>query len=226
MEKHTPVYTGNIPMEQDRKVRLIWKTDNAERILAFCARVSSDNQENPEIEGLIRYMIRNAHWSPFEMVSMCLEIETTRAISAQIIRHRSFSFQEFSQRYSPISRVPRISPDGFRLKGKGKRSGGEIIHSLSEPFAEEANEIIGKCYDLYSRMIGEGVSPETARYVLPMMSNTKLYMMGTLRSWIHYVEVRTHETAQKEHRELALEAKAIIKKEFPVVYRALGWELP
>ncbi len=194
---------------------LIWRTEGAEALVAYCARVSSPNQDNPEIGGLLRYLIGHSHWSPFEMVSMCVEIVTTRAISPQILRHRSFSFQEFSQRYSPVKLV-------LRVQG-GKRQSSAEAFDDKENFTGEAEELSEKSLDLYDRMIASGVALETARSVLPLSTPTRLYMSGTLRSWIHYLQVRCQESTQKEHRDIALEIRRIFTKEFPVISAALGW---
>lgn len=195
-------------------------------MIAKIARVSnSSNQENPDYVGLIRYLIKNKHWSPFEMVSACFEIRTSRAISAQIIRHRSFSYQEFSQRYAEVIDVEPIE---IRRQAKTNRqSSEEIFDPVVAYFHDEmtASDAIDLClYNtgfLYCRLIEAGVAKECARMIMPLASSTTIYMTGTLRSWIHYLSLRNDEHAQKEHREIAIEIENELREHFPVVFEAL-----
>jgi thymidylate synthase (FAD) len=193
---------------------------STEDIVAYCARVSNpSNQMNTETAPkLIRYLIKNKHWSPFEMVSLCFEIETSRAIAAQILRHRSFSFQEFSQRYAQVT---TLEPIEFRSQGKTNRQVGEDRVELDPETALQVNIAQQYCSDLYNRLVDKGIAKECARMILPLNTQTRIYMNGTLRSWIHYLELRTHQHTQKEHRQIALAIQEIVFKEFPNIKQAL-----
>jgi thymidylate synthase (FAD) len=199
---------------------LIEGLNNTEDIVAYCARVSNPaNQMNTETAPkLLRYLIKHNHWSPMEMVSCCFEIQTSRAIAAQILRHRSFSFQEFSQRYSTATSLESIE---IRKQGKTNRQVGD------EPVELDANTKIRieaaqeMCVELYNDLIKDGVAKECARMVLPLNTSTTLYMNGTLRSWVHYLELRTKQDTQKEHRDIALAIQEILFKEFPNIAEAL-----
>lgn len=220
-------------------IKLIWATPDMELLVTTLARVSSpDSQQQPSEdpkgrnERLLRYLIKNKHWSPFEMVSMCFEIRTTRAISAQILRHRSFSFQEFSQRYSRVDLLGEPPEVDLRYAGttnrqssmsaiqKGISSAQHATNLLVYRAAVKASQIA------YQTLIKGGVAPESARFVLPLSSPTRLYMAGTLRSWIHYCEIRTDlEHVQQEHAQLALAIQQVIAAEAPTIAAALGWPL-
>ena len=194
----------------------------AEDLISYCARVSNpSNQLNTETAPkLLKYLITHKHWSPYEMVNMCVEIKTSRAIAAQILRHRSFSFQEFSQRYSGVVGREKIE---WRLQGKTNRQVGEEEVQLSEKLIDKIEWIQDECEYLYNNLIEEGVAKECARMVLPLNTSTTLYMSGTIRSWVHYLELRTKEDTQKEHRIIAEEIKKIFVKEFPATSCALNW---
>ena len=196
--------------------------ESAEDLISYCARVSNpNNQLNTETAPkLLKYLIDHKHWSPYEMVSFTVEIKTSRAIAAQILRHRSFSFQEFSQRYSSIVGREKIE---WRLQGKTNRQVGEEEVQLSEKLMDEIEWVQDKCEYLYNNLIEEGVAKECARMVLPLNTSTTLYMSGTVRSWIHYLDLRTKEDTQKEHRFIADEIKKIFIKEFPITSCALNW---
>ena len=194
---------------------------NPEELIAYCARVSNpENQNNLETAPrLLKFLIKHKHWSPFEMVDMCVEIKTSRAIAAQILRHRSFSFQEFSQRYSEATNVEPIE---LREKAKTNRqSSSEIIN---EPVI---NNVVRHSIDTsimtYNKLITQGVAKEQARMVLPLATETTMYMKGNIRSWIHYIDLRTEENTQKEHRDIANKIKEIFIENFPIVSRALDW---
>tara|TARA_R100000005_G_C4974977_1_gene186682 strand:+ start:194 stop:832 length:639 start_codon:yes stop_codon:yes gene_type:complete len=194
---------------------------NPEELIAYCARVSNpENQNNLETAPrLLKFLIKHKHWSPFEMVDMCVEIKTSRAIAAQILRHRSFSFQEFSQRYSEATNVEPIE---LREKAKTNRqSSSEIIN---EPVI---NNVVRHSIDTsimtYNKLITQGVAKEQARMVLPLATETTMYMKGNIRSWIHYIDLRTEENTQKEHRDIANKTKEIFIENFPIVSRALDW---
>lgn len=198
------------------KVSLISITPNAESTIAYCARVSSPRQDNPDSEKLIRYLLDHGHWSPLEMASMTVEIQTSRAISAQIIRHRSFSFQEFSQRYS---NAVDFEPVELRQQAeKNRQSSTNVMQdSKLRGIVEDAMQ---SCRDAYDALIAAGVARECARMVLPMTTATKIYMTGNLRSWVHYIQLRTKPDTQKEHREIAEECRKIFQKECPTLASA------
>lgn len=194
----------------------------AEDLISYCARVSNpSNQLNVETAPkLLKYLITHKHFSPYEMVNMCIEIKTSRAIAAQILRHRSFSFQEFSQRYSQSTSFEDIE---WRMQGKTNRQVGDEEVDLSPELKYEVDTTLTNCKELYDKLIGNGIAKECARMVLPLTTSTTLFMSGTIRSWVHYLELRTKEDTQKEHRIIAEEIKKIFVKEFPVTSCALNW---
>jgi thymidylate synthase (FAD) len=196
--------------------------NTAEDLISYCARVSNpSNQLNTETAPrLLKYLITHKHWSPYEMVSMCVEIKTSRAIAAQILRHRSFSFQEFSQRYSQSTSLEDIE---WRLQGKTNRQVGDEDVDLSPELKQEVDNTLDSCKKLYDKLIEKGIAKECARMILPLTTSTTLYMSGTVRSFIHYLELRAKEDTQKEHRNIAEEIKKIFIKEFPVTSCALNW---
>ena len=197
--------------------KLIWITPNAEKHIAYCARVSSSNQDNPNIERLLNYCIKNAHWSIFEMASMCIEINTTRAISAQILRHRSFHFQEFSQRYAKVEQDIEI-PELRRQDNKNRQNSiNDLDDKLIEELQKDIMEHFKKTKDLYKKILDKSVAKECARMILPMNSPTRIYMNGTIRDWIHYLRLRCGNGTQKEHVNIGLQIKEIFIKEFPVI---------
>lgn len=203
----------------EKAVKLISVTPDAETTILHCARVSSD-QTNESV-GLIRYLIRNKHWSPFEMVNMVLEINTTRAISQQIIRHRSFSYQEFSQRYAEVSEWEFT--EGTRIKGDTNRQGSlptddAELNAWWEAIQHQSNN---SAFGWYKEALTRGIAAEVARQILPVAAKTKMYMNGTGRSWIHYLDLRCDEHTQLEHRLIAEQVKLIFKREFPITSEAL-----
>ena len=206
------------------KVTLVHSTPNGDELIAYMARVSNPtNQNNKDSSKLIKYLVKHKHWSPFEMVNMCVEINTTRSISAQILRHRSFSFQEFSQRYSSVEELELPSPPDLRLQDLKNRQNSidsDEIDSLNWQASIQLH--YAKCYKLYKNLLKEGIAKECAREVLPMGSPTRLYMNGTLRSWIHYVDLRTSNGTQKEHRDIAEACKQLIKTQFPLTYEVIS----
>lgn len=195
---------------------------SAEDLISYCARVSNPtNQLNTETAPrLLKYLIKHKHWSPFEMVSVTVEIKTSRAIAAQILRHRSFSFQEFSQRYSNATAFEGIE---WRMQGKTNRQVGDEVVTLTNEQQEAVFNAQKWCDYAYKTLIEGGLAKECARMVLPLNTSTTLYMSGTIRSWVHYLDLRTKEDTQKEHRQIALEIKDIFKEKFPVVSEALEW---
>lgn len=203
--------------------RLIWITPDAERLMGYCARVSNpDNQENPNVAGLLRFCIKNGHWSVFEMADMCVEIQTTRGISAQIVRHRSFHVQEFSQRYAQVQGIATVHPRRQDLKNR-QSSHDDLPPETLEWFENAQQEHFAKSRELYEEALKKGIAKESARFLLPMASETTLYFKGTVRDWIHYIALRSDPGTQLEHREIALACKAIFTEQLPVVAEALGW---
>ena len=195
--------------------------DNAQELVAFCARVSNpSNQLNTETsEKLIKYLIKNAHWSPLEMVSACLEIETTRDIARQILRHRSFSFQEFSQRYAnPVKDLEFITREA-RLQDLKNRQNSikNDNEEISNMWIQKQEHLINQAKETYNWAIENGIAKEQARAVLPEGNTvSRMYMNGTLRSWIHYIELRSGNGTQKEHMEIAVACAEVITKIFPM----------
>ena len=200
---------------------------NAEDLVAYCARVSNpSNQMNSETAPkLLGFLIKHKHWSPFEMVDMTVEIKTSRAIAAQILRHRSFSFQEFSQRYSTATDFEDIE---FRLQGDKNRQVGEnLLDPTDLRYADlytSTQEAIEASTIAYNKMIQGGIAKEVARMILPLTTQTTMYMKGSLRSWIHYLDLRTEQNTQKEHRIIADECKLIFTENFPIISEALQWK--
>jgi thymidylate synthase (FAD) len=194
-----------------------------EELIVYCARVSNpNNQLNKESSPkLINYLIKHKHWSPFEMATMCVEIQTSRAIAAQILRHRSFSFQEFSQRYSTAT---ELEPIEFRIQGKTNRQVGDEEIQLSPFQASMVEDAEAACLVAYELLVASGIAKECARMILPLSTQTTMYMSGSIRSWIHYLEIRTKEDTQKEHREIAFKIKDIFVSNFPNSSEALGWK--
>ena len=203
--------------------KLIHITPNAEELITYMARVSNPaNQHNTETSArLIKYLIDHKHWSPFEMVNMCVEIETTRSIAAQILRHRSFSFQEFSQRYAEVS-TPPVMPELRRQDVKNRQNS---IDDLSEEVLREADQVAAvalvESHKAYNRLLELGVAKECAREVLPLATPTRLYMNGSIRSWLHYCDLRTGHGTQKEHALIAAQIQDILYSKIPNVCEAL-----
>lgn len=203
-------------------VELIAITPEAEKLIAHCARVSSPNQENPEYAKLLAYCIKHRHWSIMEQASMTVEIQTSRMISAQILRHRSFQFQEFSQRYAEVQDY--VPYEARRQDEKNRQNSIDDLDDwIKEMWLELQQDHFAASQRLYKWALNHGIAKECARAVLPMQTATKLYMTGSIRSWIHYLDVRCSEDTQKEHRDIALAIKGIFVRELPVVAEALGW---
>lgn len=203
--------------------KLVWITPDAERLMGYCARVSNpENQENPDVAGLLRYCIKKAHWSVFEMADLCIEIQTTRGISAQIVRHRSFHFQEFSSRYAVVKTIERVRPR--RQDPKNRQSSHDDLPAETLAWFERTqDEQFGKALEAYDQALGKGIAKESARFLLPMASATTLYMKGTVRDWIHYINLRTDPGTQAEHREIGEGCRTIFTSQLPIVAQALGW---
>ena len=211
------------------KVELTWITPNAEEMIVKMARVSAPkNQDNMETAPkLLRYLIKHKHWSPFEMANMCVEIHTNRSISPQILRHRSFSFQEFSQRYADTRELGSASIPHLRRQDLKNRqnSTDDLTETLGADklagLYRRTSQLFEDAEHLYQEMVSSGVAKECARMVLPLNTPTSLYMNGTLRSWIHYLQLRCDPGTQLEHREIAEAIKRIFCKEFPVIGEAI-----
>ena len=207
--------------------KLISVTPDAEEHIAYCARVSNPgNQDNEKYAGLIKYCIKHQHWSIFEQAFMTLEIETSRGIAAQVLRHRSFTFQEFSQRYADssllASEIPL--PELRRQDEKNRQnSTDDLDPKLVEIMDKQMITLFDSAMALYEQMLKAGVAKECARFVLPLACKTKMYMTGSIRSWIHYIELRSANGTQKEHMDIANSCKAIFKEQFPVIAEALDW---
>ena len=214
-------------MTMTESVKLVSVTPDAEQTMAYIARVSNpSNQDNEKYAGLLRYCIKHNHWSVFEQSSMTLEIETTRAIAAQILRHRSFTFQEFSQRYADSSLLGDKIPLP-ELRRQDTKNRQNSIDDL-DPFEVQKMEMQMKTlFDssmaLYQQMLGRGVAKECARMVLPLCTPTRIYMTGSCRSWIHYITLRSANGTQKEHMDIANACRKVFMEQFPEVSEALEW---
>jgi thymidylate synthase (FAD) len=195
---------------------------NCEDLIAYCARVSNPSNQNntATAPNLLKYLIKHKHWSPFEMASMTLEIKTSRAIAAQILRHRSFSFQEFSQRYSVAQELEKV-----QLRKQAEKNRQSSSDEFTDGFfLSKVREHLGKSVALYNEAIKKGVARESARLLLPLTTETTMYMSGTVRSWIHYIDLRSKQDTQKEHRDIAESCRAIFIDIFPSISIALGWK--
>ena len=208
-------------------VKLISVTPDAEQTMAYVARVSNpNNQENPNYAKLLAYCIKHNHWSVFEQSFMTLEIETNRGIAAQILRHRSFTYQEFSQRYADTNLLTEYIPvPELRKQDEKNRqnSTDDLQGYLKLKLQAEIQEHFYAANNLYKRLLGHGVAKECARFVLPLATPTRIYMSGSCRSWIHYINLRSANGTQKEHMDIALECKKVFVEQFPVVSEALEW---
>jgi len=204
-------------------VKLIHYTPNGDDLIAYMARVSNpNNQNNTETSAkLIKYLIKHRHWSPFEMVNMCVEINTTRSIAAQILRHRSFSFQEFSQRYAAVTEQP-VTPAIRRQDWANRQNSIDDVEDYQkQEFQLKTQFVFDQAMMLYDEMISAGIAKECAREVLPLATPTRMYMNGSLRSWIHYTELRCDNGTQHEHKLIAQQCKQLIAEAFPMVYSCL-----
>ena len=209
------------------QVNLVSVTPKAEETMGYVARVSNPkNQENPNVSGLLGYCIKHGHWSVFEQAHMTVEINTTRGLAAQILRHRSFTFQEFSQRYADTNLLAEEIPM-FDLRHQDtknrqnstddvpKNKKADLQYKIAEHFVE--------AMDLYNELLASGIAKECARFVLPLATPTRIYMTGSVRSWIHYIDLRSAHGTQKEHMDVARAVQCIFLGEFPIVSEALGW---
>jgi thymidylate synthase (FAD) len=205
-------------------IKLIWITPEAEKLIGYMARVSNPaNQDNENVVGLLKYMIRNEHWSPFEMASACFEINTTRDIGRQILRHRSFSFQEFSQRYEDVSKLPPVELRECRLQDVKNRQSSLATEDdlVVQQWVRWQHEVHTRALDLYQASLDLGIAKEQARALLPEgLTPSRMYMSGTLRSWMHYVKLRSDPATQKEHRLIAQEIGRELEKQVPTIWTA------
>lgn len=214
-------------MTKIHSANLVNSTPDAEKNIAYCARVSNpNNQQSESISGLLNYCIKHKHWSIFEMAFMTVEINTNRGIAAQVLRHRSFTFQEFSQRYADTNDLGNNIPLPD-LRSQDHKNRQNSIDDLDEDkqamYNMQMRELFAKSKALYDSMLAEGVAKECARFVLPLATPTRLYMSGSIRSWIHYIDLRSSNGTQKEHMDIALSCKDIFKSQFPIISEALQW---
>ena len=208
-------------------VSLVSVSPDAEKHMAYCARVSNpNNQDNENYAGLLRYCIKHQHWSIFEQAFMTLEINTTRGLAAQILRHRSFTFQEFSQRYADTNLLETNIPLP-ELRRQDTKNRQNSIDDIPE---EQSKMLLGRIQnyfneglDLYNELLREGIAKECARFVLPLATPTRIYMSGSVRSWVHYIDLRSGHGTQKEHMDIANACKSIFTEQFPTVAEALDW---
>ena len=208
-------------------VKCVTVTPDAEETMGYVARVSNPkNQENPNVAGLLSYCIKHGHWSVFEQAHMTVEINTTRGLAAQILRHRSFTFQEFSQRYADSSLLADKIPL-FEIRRQDEKNRQNSIDDI-DPFLIQKYEVkiekhFQKAMKIYQEMLKDGIAKECARFVLPLATPTRLYMTGSIRSWIHYIDLRSAHGTQKEHTQVVNEIKSIFINKFPIVSQALEW---
>jgi thymidylate synthase (FAD) len=221
--KAMPIVGNTGFSESTESVRLVSVTAKAEETIAYCARVSNpENQENPDYARLLAYCVKHGHWSIFEQANLVIEIETSRSISTQILRHRSFSFQEFSQRYAPASSA--VIYQARRQDAKNRQNSIDDFDLETQAwFASAQEEVWNLAFSRYQEALARGVAKECARVLLPLNTATRLYMNGTVRSWIHYIELRTANGTQLEHMRIAEKCKEIFCRELPTVAKALGW---
>ena len=208
------------------KVDLVSITPDAEKTMAYIARVSNpSNQGNDNFSGLLRYCIKHEHWSVFEQSFMTLEIETTRCLAAQILRHRSFTFQEFSQRYADSNLLGEIDlPELRRQDVKNRQNSiNDLDPAITDKLQKQMITLFSSSLALYNQMLESGVAKECARFVLPLATPTRLYMTGSCRSWIHYINLRSAHGTQKEHMDIANACKGLFIEHYPVVSEALDW---
>jgi len=209
------------------KVSLVSVSPDAEKHMAYCARVSNpNNQDNDNYAGLLRYCIKHQHWSIFEQAFMTLEINTTRGLAAQILRHRSFTFQEFSQRYADTNLLDTNIPlpELRRQDTKNRQNSiDDIPEDQSKMLLGRIQNYFNEGLDLYNELLREGIAKECARFVLPLATPTRIYMSGSVRSWVHYIDLRSGHGTQKEHMDIANACKSIFTEQFPTVSKALEW---
>ncbi len=207
-------------------VQLLSLTPEAEKTMAYIARVSNPkNQDNQDFSRLLSYCIKNEHWSVFEQSFMTLQIETNRGIAAQILRHRSFTFQEFSQRYADSSQLGEIPIPNLRRQDLKNRQNSisDLPEELKKKYINKIKEHFKKASILYEEMLDAGIAKECSRFILPLATPTRIYMTGSCRSWIHYIKLRSANGTQEEHKQIAIDCRKIFKANFPIVSKALDW---
>ena len=214
-------------MTTNPDIKLVSVTPDAEKMMAYVARVSNPkNQDNEKFAGLLRYCIKHGHWSVFEQAFMTVEINTTRGLAAQILRHRSFTFQEFSQRYADTNlladEIPVPDLRHQDLKNR-QNSTDDVPKNKKQDLQEKIAEHFVEAMDLYNELLASGIAKECARFVLPLATPTRLYMTGSVRSWVHYIDLRSAHGTQKEHMEVVENIRSIFKEQFPTVAEALEW---
>ena len=211
----------------ENNVKLISVTPDAEKHMAYCARVSNpNNQENEKFSGLLKYCVKHQHWSIFEQAYMTLELNTTRGIAAQVLRHRSFTYQEFSQRYADSSLLAKKIPlpELRRQDTKNRQNSIDDIDPYTrQEFQIKMRNHFAEGMKLYKEMLSANIAKECSRFVLPLATPTRIYMSGSCRSWIHYIDLRSAHGTQKEHMDIAEECKKIFVEQFPTVAEALEW---
>ena len=206
------------------KVSLISATPDAEKTMLYCARVSNPANQNSENTKLLDYCIKHGHWSVFEMADMIVEIETSRAIAAQILRHRSFNFQEFSQRYAEVADDAVEIYQARRQDNKNRQNSIDDMPESTKKWFEKAQKTLwDKSIKYYNTALEAGIAKEQARFLLPLNTKTKLYMKGNIRSWIHYLDLRCGNGTQLEHKAIADSIKDIFCQQFPIIAKAKGW---
>ena len=217
----------SLKMTMDDQIKLVSVTPDAEQHMAYVARVSNPkNQDNDQFAGLLKYCIKHGHWSVFEQAFMTVEINTTRGLAAQILRHRSFTYQEFSQRYADSSMLGKEIPLP-ELRRQDDKNRQNSIDDIDPLMVQDFNTKMQKHFvdgmKLYKEMLDAGVAKECARFVLPLATPTRLYMTGSVRSWVHYIDLRSAHGTQKEHMDVAEGVRKIFSEQFPVVAQALDW---
>ena len=208
--------------------KLVSVTPDAEKHIAYCARVSNpNNQDNEKFSGLLKYCIKNQHWSIFEQAFMTLEITTNRGIAAQVLRHRSFTFQEFSQRYASTDFLGEIElPELRRQDDKNRQNSiDDLDPEIVDKLERQMVTLFSSANSLYQQMLSAGVAKECARFVLPLATPTKIYMTGSIRSWLHYIDLRSSTGTQKEHMDIANNCKEIFVEQFPSIAEAMEWNV-
>ena len=217
----------SLKMTTDSQIKLVSVTPDAEQHMAYVARVSNpNNQDNDKFAGLLKYCIKHGHWSVFEQAFMTVEINTTRGLAAQILRHRSFTFQEFSQRYADTnlldSSIPVPDLRSQDLKNR-QNSNDDISQEKKEEYQALIARHFSEAMDLYNALLQQGVAKECARFVLPLATPTRIYMTGSVRSWVHYIDLRSAHGTQKEHMDVVKRVRSIFSEQFPTVAQALDW---
>ncbi len=209
------------------EIKLVTVTPKAEETMGYVARVSNpQNQDNPKVAGLLSYCIKHGHWSVFEQAHMTVEINTTRGLAAQILRHRSFTFQEFSQRYADVSYIREDIPlpELRRQDSKNRQNSiDDVDPAIVDKYNKKMRKQFDAAIDLYKEMLHDGIAKECARFVLPLSTPTRLYMTGSVRSWIHYINLRSAHGTQKEHMDLVENVRKVFVEQFPIVSQALDW---